>query len=192
MFWRKDNSPLPAELQPLFAAVMRAHHLSAFRGNASTVALQLAAGGSEDLPKAMIAALSTLGGLHAPIEATVYLLRAGAPADVARSLMKKGRKIPGWGSNLTTGPDDLWLDVDRLLREVAPAIARKIDEVTKVLQEAGKDILPNPSAYTAAAAIAFGMEAKVAPFLLISGRCGAWAAIFRDTLEQTKKKKPKG
>jgi hypothetical protein len=62
-------------------------------------------------------------------------------------------------------------------------ISFRLPQITQALHERGVMILPNPSAYTALAAIIIRMPKRLSPYLLIMGRLSAWAEIF---LNETK------
>lgn len=177
VFWREAELTDPEER--LFLAVMHAHQYSAQRGNASGIVAALTATGSGSYAQALSAAILTTGALHAPLEQTIkYLQRDG----VGRALGDE--KIPGWGNSFHRAqPDPLWTEVDAILHADFPQLAARIDEVTASLHERGKKIFPNPSAYTAATALALGMPAKVAPYLFVCGRLEAWSHIIMQKIE---------
>jgi|GEM_PF-1772651 len=176
-FWR--DTALDHKEMALFCAVQDAHYQSTFRDNLSTTAVKLAAYGSGDYTKALAAALSTLGGVHAPLVQTHQFLSCDDPPMAARHALDNGVRIPGWGSSFSKGaPDPLWEKVAALLKEHWLPMYEKIDMVTAVLRMAGKDIHPNPSAYTAATAIILGMRADLAPYLFVAGRLQGWSEVF--------------
>lgn len=176
-FWR-DTELAPHE-KALLRAVLDAHYHSTFRDNLSTVAVKLSACGSGDYTKALAAALSTLGGVHAPLVQTHQFLSCEDPPMAARRLLDAGLKVPGWGSSFVKGEkDEKWLPVEKLLAEHWWPLYEKIDMVTAVLRMSGKDLHPNPSAYTAATAIILGMKADLAPYLFVAGRLQGWSEVF--------------
>jgi citrate synthase len=176
-WWRTE--PLKAEEADLLEALLRAHHQSSFRDNASSAAVANAASGSADVGKAIAAAILTLGGKHAPLEQTVEFLGSlRSPADQVSRLLKFGTKIPGWGGTFQKDePDPIWQEVDLLLRRLAPELSVKLAKVSAELARHGYNLYPNPSAYTAAAALFLGVPAKLAVYLFIAGRVNAWAQI---------------
>ena len=175
--WWRDKE-LTDEEAGLLTMLFTAHHKSAFRENASTVAVITAADASGDLCKAFSAGLMTLGLNHAPIEQTVNFLLLAYPPRYVEDILKSGKRVPGWGGTFQREqPDPIWSDVSLELMTMAPDLHAKISDVTVELGRLGKDIYPNPSAYTAAAAIRVGMPAKIAPYLFIAGRAAAWAQI---------------
>lgn len=155
-------------------AVLEAHDKSARRPNGSTEVLQIAFAGSGDYLKALTGALSTLGGQHGPIVATYRLLACDDPAAAAGRILDAGGKVPGWGASFPL-PDPDWTEAEAAIREASPALAAKIDAVTERL---GHKVLPNPSTWTAAAAILTGIPAELAPWIFVNGRLWAWTQIL--------------
>lgn len=183
-FWRE--SPLSEQDNQLIGAVGEAHYRSAFRQNPSTVALQCAAQGSGDLLRSLAAALSTFGQRHGPIEETYEMIaKAEVPAEFfVGNYLERKQHVPGWGSSFTKGEmDPDWKPVYACLENSFPNIEKRITAFTNALHDEGVDIYPNPSALTAAAAIALDMPKRLSPYLLVMGRLAAWAEIF---LNETK------
>jgi citrate synthase len=175
-FWREEPFTEPERL--LLEALFRAHHRSAFRDNPSSVTAINAAAGSGDLAKAIAAAILTTGGKHAPLCATVEFLSLEDPAAFVPKMLETGRKIPGWGGTFQKdAPDPIWIPVYQLLSTDWPLIASKLDSVIVTLGQHRKYLWPNPSAYTAASAIAIGLPAPLAPCLFIAARLCAWTQI---------------
>lgn len=176
VWWRKD--PLTKEDELLLAKLFQAHIDSAFRDNASSVAVANAAFSSGDLAKAIAAGLLTLGGRHAPLEETYHFLSLDHPYKFVNHFLKDEAKIPGWGGTFQKDkPDPIWQPVDQLLQEYQPELYQKIEEVTNALHKHDKIIFPNPSAYTAATAITVRLDVKLAAYLFIAGRLDAWVKI---------------
>ena len=176
-WWRKE--PLDKKESALLELLMKAHYQSAFRANTSSVLVANCADSSGDISKSFCAAVMSMGGKHAPLEATVHFLSYKDPCQLVPMMLKEGQKIPGWGGTFQKGqPDQLWHEVDMFLwehfGEMATRIADVTDELDRHLEER---IHPNPSAYTAASAILVGMKAKLVPYLFIASRLDAWAQI---------------
>lgn len=160
-------------------SVFAAHRASVFRDNPSTLALKLAAAGSGDYCKSLTAALSTLGEVHGPIEQTVIFLSHAQPQEVAKAELLAGRKVPGWGSSFSKGKKDpLWDRVDWQLQDKFNELYAKLEAVTETLHAVGKVVYPNPSAYTAATAIALRLPAKIAPWIFVRGRLDGWSELL--------------
>jgi len=163
----------------LLDAVLQAHHDSALRGNCSHHALAMSAFGSGDYFKAVAAALLTLGGLHAPLLKTYDLLASQDCLDQVEAALAAKQRIAGWGSEFAKGDHDpLWVPVASLLVKEAPLIARKITTITNFFHARGKNLYPNPSCYTAAAALALGIPRAGVGELLIRGRLTAWTEEY--------------
>lgn len=187
-FWKKKE--LTPDEERLIEAVCSAHYQSTFRQNPSSLAIAIAAQGSGDLLQSLAAGLCTLGGRHGPIDATYdWLQQPGDPSENVEAFFAKhpeGR-IPGWGSSFSKGQvDQAWVPVDALIQEKWPKTYDVIRSYTGALHERNIIIAPNPSAYTAAAAIILEMPREIAPYLLVLGRLTAWVELF---LNETRKGK---
>jgi len=175
-FWRKE--PLDEKELKLWSEVMRAHHFSTFRNNPSAVVIAQAAAGSQDYLRALSAGLNCFGGPHGPIPQTVSLLSQPDPAGMAVQMLELKMKVPGWGSSFTEARDPIWEKVRNLLAEHWTDANLKLEQVTHVLHSAGKNIYPNPSAYTATTAIVLGIPAPLSPMILVAGRLMAWSDLI--------------
>jgi citrate synthase len=164
----------------LLRAVLEAHRKSALRDNASSVVIREVFAMHRDFAKAVAAGLMTLGGIHAPLENTAFYLRHtldGVKAAV-QAKINRDSLMPGWGNSFIKGRrDELWIEVDDLLHAHFPELAEKLDAVTGLLQAAGKNVFPNPSAYTVCAALAFDLASHQAVCLFIRGRMLGWEEI---------------
>lgn len=184
VWWRQD--PLTEHEQFLLQAVHVAHQKSAFRNNASSMAVVNASVASGDLSKAIVAGIMHLGEKHAPLEQTYRFLCLEHPEKNVNWALEVKENVPGWGNSFVKGDyDPLWVGVHEILHKNFPEIAWKLNRVTEELHSHGKKIFPNPSAYTAAAAIVLGLPPKVAVYLFIRARLDAWAHLA--TNAQTKR-----
>lgn len=182
-FWRE--TPLTEEEAELYNLVIAAHARSAQRGNPSSEAVALAAVGSNDYFKSLAAGLMTLGGLHGPIIQTAQFLAVPNIQLEASERLNHGQKIPGWGNSFIKGRrDDLWSEVDVCLKELFVDMHLRFGMVTEMLHVRGKDIYPNPSAYTAGASLLLGLPAPLSAFLLVAGRLAAWSQIAGQFLKE--------
>lgn len=144
VFWRPE--PLNEHEQKLLALCFEAHAKSALRQNVSSVVLQQVAISSGDYTKAVSAALMSLGGMHAPLVDTWKLLTSGL--DI-KTILESNMNAPGWGNSFEKGHDDpLWFQVRDYLAEHFNQIWQRITYVTAQLHTHGKNIFPNPSAFT--------------------------------------------
>lgn len=166
-FWR-DN-PASVEEIELLNELHTAHAISAYRNNASSVAVATSAGGSGNYFQAIAAALMMLGGLHGPLFQAYDFLAGKQFLGIQ----------PGWGNSFIKGePDPAWGKIDLLLEKNWEKIYLVITSKTKELHSSGKKIYPNPSIYTAAVAHAIGMPRDVVPILFVRSRLEAWSDIF--------------
>lgn len=172
-FWRNSLSPVE---QKLLVAVLLAHAKSAYRENPSTQVVLATAKSSGDYLKAVAAGILTLGGQHAPIEESYDLLNADSPRTQAAALLAQGNRVPGFGSSFhKEGVDPLWLDVEKALAEANPKLSAEIAAITEGLTV--KRLWPNPSSFTAAAAITLGLPKKTAQALVLMGRLESWSQL---------------
>jgi hypothetical protein len=171
VFWQQE--PITQEQYELLLALFAAQHQAAYRENISSNVLVNTMIGSGDYCKAVAAAILTLGNLHAPIAQSMRLLALKDPVVEAVKRLESGKLVPGWGSWFPSEPE-VWAPVRDKLTE---RMRGKIDAVTALLHERGKNIEPNPSTWTAATALHLRIPVTVAPWLLINGRLGAWGSI---------------
>ena len=180
-FWQ--DSPLDPVQVRLLTALGKAHHESALRGNISSQSVHFAAHGSRDFARAVAAGLVSIGGPDAPLERTVELLSAADPVEAVEGMLERKEKVPGWGNSFVRGePDPIWSEVDARFSCDFPAISGTISSVTAYLHSRRRNLYPNPSAYTAAAAIAVGLPAPMAAYLFIAFRLSGWGKIIQAAL----------
>lgn len=145
--------------------------------------------GSGSYAAAIASAVLTTGGMHAPIAQTIGVIRTAMQhisnhedEKLVLGYTEHGARIPGWGNSFIKGAeDDLWLEFQDVLKDAFPEIYKVIRRLTSALHYAGKDIYPNPSAFTAATAIALGIPTVIAPFIFFQGRLAAWTQIVIET-----------
>ena len=178
-YWRKE--PLSKAEWELVNQLMRAHHASVFRQNVSTVVIANTAFGSADYSKAIAAGLMTIGGIHAPLWATMDLLNSENAVEWVEKIVADNRRVPGWGNSfIKEKPDELWMGVDLCLKVsgINSRFIKNIEAITDKLHELGKKIFPNPSAYTAAVALVLGIPPAMAPMLFVTGRLSGWSELI--------------
>lgn len=181
-FWREEE--FDQHERELISALFIAHHKSTFRDNPSTLNVLNAAAGSGQLANAIAAALLAMGSKHAPLVETARFLAQDDPTQDIAFLLMSGSKIPGWGGTFQKGaPDPLWHDLDQMLRLRRPSIFQKLEDITEELHGLGKDIFPNPSAYTASISIALGMPSELTPYLFIASRLTAWTQLTNKVIQ---------
>ncbi len=179
-FWRDE--PLSDNEIRLIEALDKGHREAALRQNISSVVLQAAYAGSGDFLKSVVAAISTLGGTHAPIIQAYEVLKR----ENGRSIyIGDGYKVAGWGNSFVKGmPDKTWDKTSDLLN-LWPDIAYRIEEDTKLLHGLSKNIYPNAACYTAATAIIIGLPKDLSPWLVIQARLPEWAKLIYDIQRQS-------
>ena len=174
-FWRKE--PFSDEARNLLDELTLAHEASAQRQNISTFTFQNVAQGSGDYTRGLAAALLSLGGIHAPLEQTMELLRDARADATAADMVDSGLLVPGWGNSFVKGmKDPLWIHVDAALHKDFEPLWDRLESVTAVLHGMDVMIYPNPSAYTAAAALAVGLPDHLAAYLFVVGRLDGWTS----------------
>jgi len=173
-FWR--DTPLTDAEERLLELVHAAHVASCGRHNISRDLFEAGAFGSSRYVNGLIAALASLGGAHGPIEETVALLQMPGRE---MTLIPLKMKVPGWGNSFEKGrKDPLWLAVDAHLEAFFPAQFRRLEDITRQLHAAGKTIYPNPSAYTASAAMIVGLPARASAYLFVRARLDGWTQLY--------------
>lgn len=181
-FWH-NNELLSAEEQRLVDRLYEAHAKCVWRDNCSTMALQQAGGGSRSLPNALIAALASMGELHGPVEAAYDVLAEPVPVSSGASQIKHMYRVAGWGNSFIRGRiDDAFLAVDQTIEAHFPCTHGKLKDITALLHSKGKQVFPNPGAYTAATALILGMPRHLAPMLFIQARTEAWSELFHKVM----------
>lgn len=169
-FWRETQLTEPEAA--LLNATLRAHSRCVDRNNISSHVLENVAMGSGNYCNALASAILSIGHSHAPLEQTMELLSNQCPATVELKM-----PVPGYGNSFVKGEaDPIWGEVDHLLRVHFMEIHNRIWIICERLKSKG--IFPNPSAYTAATAIALGIPPCVAAWIFISGRLGEWSKLF--------------
>jgi citrate synthase len=176
VWWRAES--LNGHEESLLNALFEAHYQSAFRQNASTVAVVNASDASGEVSKAIVAGIMSLGGKHAPLEKTYEFLSLLSPSEAIGPMVAAGGKIPGWGGTFQKDqPDPIWDKTASGLAENNPDLADQLRADTQELSKYGVNVYPNPSAYTAAVAITLQMPKKLLNYLFIASRIHAWAQI---------------
>ena len=180
--WWQDEELTEVE-QNLLAHLMACHGASVFRPNMSSAAVVNSTVGARSYPAAIASALLAIGNIHGPIAQTIELLESPDPARTARLMIDAGNKVPGWGGSfMGAAGDPIWTTFEEFLRENYPTVAKLIDSITAAIHEAGKNIQPNPSVFTAATALILGIPPEAAPWLFVRGRLDGWSKLFLNHL----------
>jgi citrate synthase len=172
----------------------KVHEAIAERPNASTVAVITGAKLGNDYFTTVASALLTLGNIHAPLQQTDLLLDMPYPFTFMYDALRKGYKIPGWGSSFVKGEEDPVFDnLKKMIRENNPILLEKIEEISERLSvKTNTRLYPNASCYTIATLIALGYKnvvgcndrATKAANILISSRINVWRKLYATNYEQ--------
>jgi len=157
----------------LLAALELAHSQAARGPCASSAAFSLAAGGSGDFGKALIAAISTLGGKHGPITGARQVIYRGA---------WPGIPVPGWGNSFYRKGDPSFFPVEEFLKvHYLGHWDLLTDQTFQVRTNTGKPhLVPNAAAYTAVVAQILDMDLGTELALFVRCRLSAWAKLFKE------------
>jgi citrate synthase len=166
-------------MKTLMELLMDAHTAAAMRDNASTTAFILAVKGSGSFTQALCAALMTTGDLHAPIAQARDILAAGTESGV-KSTVRRGGKIPGYGSSLVKSkPDYAFEHVDTRLQAAHSDMYTRVWDVQRWVSEAkGVDLYPNAACYTAAVCELTDVPHGAEISLFVHGRMPAYVHLW--------------
>ena len=165
---------------PLHKELLKVHDQLARRNNLSTDLIAASALVEKDFGSACIAAIATLGGLHAPLEQTMYLLLVEDSVQIADNIISSGLRVPGWGSSFAKDHSDPLFDIlDSKLSRIDDELYCKIVSITNLLlNKTKKRLFPNAACYTAACCIINDIDPRVALKTLVQGRIEAWSEIY--------------
>lgn len=170
-FWRPDE-PFTDDELALIRAVFEAHQKSTFRDNVSSQFAVAGALSSGRYTNGLVAALSSLGGVHAPVAECMDFLES-------EGVINPHKKVPGWGNSFIKGePDEDWQEVDTIISEMNPLLYQKIVDTTDYFKAIRKNIYPNPGCYTAAANLILGIPREIAAYLFVSARLDSWTNLI--------------
>lgn len=144
--------------------------------NLSKILCAEACRGGLSFPQGTIAALASMGGVHAPVtQARVVYASMGDREIVAGLAM--GRRVPGFGNSFHKADiDPAWLGFyNEICRKRIPSAGARLDHLAWLLEKAGHDLAPNAAAFTAVAADAIGLPWGVESLLVIMPRLPVWA-----------------
>lgn len=168
-WWRP--SPLTQRERNILSDCVSAHANAARRENISSVVLCQTLQGSGRIENAVAAAILTVGGRHAPFQATYEMLDHDNTDVWVRAILHARKRVPGWGSSFEkAGPDPM-------LAALAGHHGALLDPLTAALHEHGRMVWPNLSAYTAATALELGMPAEGMLWMFVTGRMPVWCAM---------------
>ncbi len=122
-----------------------------------------------DLKSAYIAALASIGGIHAPIEKIRSVLEWQTYTE---------GMVPGWGNSFHKGVPDPNCETLAAMLGGWKDMDSRINSITAMLHERGKMIFPNLGCYTAAVAIIIDFPHGAELSLVALPRMTAWTKLF--------------
>lgn len=142
--------------------------------NASNVATMIAAAGSGSALNAIVSAMLSTGGVHAPVaQAREVLFRRPVPAE-----LPAGKLVPGFGNSFHKDQiDPEWKAAACRLRDF-PAVWEPICAWSALLESAGKPKHPNAAALTAAVAELVRWPDGLEVILVAQPRFVVWAEVY--------------
>jgi citrate synthase len=156
-------------------------HMRAAKDNksGSSIIVDFIGRAKTDFKDAIIAAMCTVGGLHAPITETRRFFFVNK-TDVAL-VLTLGLKIPGFGNSFYKK------SIDPSFKELAEYIEQKhsgqwsiIHDAKAKLWENGIRIYPNAAMLTAAVAEIINLPFGLEPLLFMLPRITTWAEIYKN------------
>lgn len=137
-----------------------------------------------DARLSIIAAISSMGGTHAPIVRTQLLLEEvlaspkSIPSIVSR--FNKKNRIPGFGSGFVKGePDPIHEPIDALIRELSPKTHYYMMELLNEVQSSiDARLFFNTAMYSAAYGKLMNVSPYVLPGIVIEARLPIWNRVM--------------
>lgn len=172
------NDDKSTKIKEMISELLAVHNQLAKRDNLSTTVIVNMALAEKDFASSVAAALLTLGGLHAPLTKAYIVLKGGPKINIKRSL-KENLLIPGWGSGFVKGsPDPMFEKIDAMLLDASPVLHKRIQSITTLFHDAGKQLYPNAACYTAAFCIFSDYPIHAAAAWLLKGRIDSWCYSY--------------
>lgn len=168
---------IPNEAKAMLLSMVWQAHVAATNantGNASNVAVSVAASSSLSAVSSIAAGVLAMGGLHAPITAARSVIFRRDPIPITKELI-----VPGFGNSFWKDRiDPAWQGVADLIQSEYPEVWSRIQAWSNILLRNGSAHIPNAAALTAASAEIvdwpFGSEA----ILAIQPRIALWGVLF--------------
>jgi hypothetical protein len=148
-----------------------------------------------DARLSIIAAISSMGGEHAPLIQAYFVLKETLdnPKKIQEIVSRydKRRKIPGFGSGFIKGePDPIHAEIDALIKELSPKTHYWMTELHHAVQDSiSPKLFMNTAIYSAAVAILLNFSPYVLPGLVIESRLMVWNQIMAGILNESNKEK---
>lgn len=182
-------------LETLFAAHRRAGERN--QNLSKAMAVRAVTAGGDRFNSAVIAAVASMGGQHAPVWQTrnvwhhlrYGLTEPGKLREFILTVVEENVILPGWGNSFYKDKiDPAWQSFDDQLREkFSPKDAVVVRLITQVLHQAGKTTLyPNAALYTAIAADLIDLPHGVESLLVLMPRLPVLAGACGESLARAK------
>lgn len=166
------------EEEVLLATLIDGHRKAAINNNCvSSAALRNASVGGADPSVCYIAAMATIGRVHAPVTAARYIL-FNEDRDLWIKVLDSGAKLPGFGNDFFKSDIDPAFEpaFDLLPLETRD---RLIGMSAAILHRKKKIIYPNAASITAAVAHTLNLPAGAELLILLMGRGAGWNTIIQ-------------
>lgn len=143
-----------------------------------------------DARLSIIAAISTMGGHHAPLIQTQLLLEEVLkyPSTIQGIVGRysKRNRISGFGSGFVKGaPDPIHEEIDELMKEFAPKIHYYMTELLHAVHDQISDqLFFNTAMYSAAYGIMMNISPYIMPGVAIEARMPVWNRLLTQTMNQ--------
>lgn len=176
----KFTKIIPTEEQDeLLRLVVIAHQTAATDNqNASTVAFVNAYGASGSIENGIASAVLTIGNLHAPIFDARIVYETWHANDFAQRI-SSGLRVPGFGNSFFKDRiDPAWEPVDSFIRERFPDIRSRIRNITQIMSDNNRAILPNAAMYSAAVCSELKFTYGTESAIFIMSRIPAWLSLL--------------
>jgi len=165
-----------ANASELLQTLLDAHRSAATANpNASKQLAITAFAGSGNLASAIIAGMSCIGGLHAPLTQARTIYRSATYASIRAHI----DRIPGFGNSFyPDSSDPSFHSVEMLLAARYPKELARIGQLTEWI---GLPLHPNAALYTAAVCEILGLPDGIEPMLFAIARIPVWAKAAIDS-----------
>lgn len=174
------NDMPKAAQEKLLSTLFASHEEAAVaQQNISMVSVALSAQGGGDFTKAMANGILTLGGAHGPTTRAREVIYQMGWTELAGKI-KDGLIVPGYGNSFhKDGIDPAFEPLRKLLEDAYADHYKKLSETTEfVRKQTGKNLHPNPAAFTAVCAEILGVPYGVELLLVLMARLPAWTLVF--------------
>lgn len=175
----------------LLHAVMQAHADAAGKNSpASTQMCQIQGMARMPFESAIIAAMNTVGGRHAPLTRTrqfwfydLAALQHNAWKDALKAKLEAGEIIPGFGHSIHKGASSPELDpVRKVIDGMFPEASAFVADAAAIVQSVKPSLAPNIALYTALACELVGMRYGIESLVFVLPRLPVWAMAWGNAM----------